>query len=237
MLNKSVVRIALCLTILMLVGVTALVAGSKKNFELSADGRRITALHAPSHITPQDPNADAGLTTIAGNLSLYPYGTYFCCYGNTLAEGPPNFPFTTWVAIPFTPTANATITRVKVPIAYYDSTQPAFDVSIDNDDNGLPGTVIKGWQTNALFEYGECCTIEVVNDAAGIPVTAGTQYWIAVTTSSKTDFFGAWPFNSTDMRSLPIAGYCAGSSTYCGANSGKWVLGTEVQPAYGIFGH
>jgi len=196
------------------------------------------ALKAPSHVTPWDSNSDAALKTIGGNLSTYPFGIYFCCFGNTLAQGPPSFLFTSWVAVAFTPTADATVTRVEVPVGTYSTSDTDFLVSLDADSNGIPGTTLKKWNASTTFEYGACCVLQVENDAAGIPVKAGTQYWIAVTTNSKHDFFGGWPFNSTDMRPHTIAGYCKGPSQYCGTvNNGKWVAGLEVVPAFGVFGH
>jgi hypothetical protein len=238
MVKKSLVRIILCLTVLILVGAAALAVGSKQDFMLSKDGRKITALNPSSHITARDPSSDAKLTTIAGNLSTYPFATYFCCYGNTLAEGPPSFLFTTWVAIPFTPSADATITRVEVPIFTYSQADPNFLVSIDNDANGVPGKAIKTWKATAGYPYGSCCTLDVENDTAGIPVTSGTQYWFAITTSAKHDFFGAWPFNSTDMRAHTVGSYCKGDSTYCGTvNNGKWVTVQELLPAFAVLGH
>jgi len=89
--------------------------------------------------------------------------------------------------------------------------------------------------------YGTCCTLDVGNDKTGIALTGGTQYWIAVTTSSKTTFAGGWAFNSTDMRGgYPIASYCKGPSTYCGTtDNGKWVAGLsgDPLPAYAILGN
>jgi len=226
------------LTVLILVGAAALAVGSKQDFMLSPDGKRITALNPSSHFTARNPASDAKLTTIAGNLSDYPFGTYFCCYGNTLAEGPPSFLFTTWVAIAFTPSANATITRVEVPVFTYAQSEPNFLVNIDSDASGVPGKALKTWHATAGYPYGSCCTLDVENDATGIPVTAGTQYWVAITTSAKHDFFGAWPFNSTDNRLHTIGSYCKGSTTYCGTtNNGKWVAVQSLQPGYAVLGH
>src|SRR6202789_3504959 len=99
MVKSPLVRILLCLAVLALIGVTALALGSKSKFVTSSDGRLAIATKGPSFVTPRNPKSDAGLKTIAGNLSTYPYGTYFCCFGNTIAqEGSNGFPFTTWVA-------------------------------------------------------------------------------------------------------------------------------------------
>ncbi|MGA8490512.1 MAG: choice-of-anchor R domain-containing protein [Terriglobales bacterium] len=240
MVKSPLVRVILCLAVLALIGVTALALGTKSNFITTKDGRLAIATKAPSVIIPYDALHDAGLKTIAGNLSTYPYGTFFCCFGNTIAqEGSYGFPFTTWVAIPFTPTANATVTRIEASVGTFENPSE-FELSLREDNNGLPGKVLKSVHIKNPSQYGACCTLDVGNDTAGIPVTKGTQYWIAATTRSKDVFEGGWAFNSTDMRSHPIASYCKGSSTYCGTtNNGKWVAGMsgDPLPAYAILGN
>jgi hemolysin-activating ACP:hemolysin acyltransferase len=79
----------------------------------------------------------------------------------------------------------------------------------------------------------------IANDAAGIPVTSGTQYWVVVKTNDTKHptFFGAWAFNSTDMRGHTIASWCNSTGGQCGSNNGKWVLFTgALQPAYAVKG-
>jgi hypothetical protein len=239
MTRKPVVLTVVGIAVLALVGVAALAAaGTNKGYVISDDGRTVTATKMPSFITPA--RRDAKLNTIAGNLSTYPFGTFFCCFGNTIAqEGSGNFPFTTWVAIPFTPSANATVTRIEASVGTFGGTSE-FELSIREDKAGLPGKPIKSFHITSPPTYGACCTLDVGNDKAGIPVTAGTQYWIAATTTSKDVFEGGWAFNSTDMRSYPIASYCSGPSTYCGTtNNGKWVAGQsgDPLPGYAILGN
>jgi len=240
MVKSPLARVVLCLAVLMLIGVTALALGTKQNFITSNDGRTAIATKGPSVVTPRDPRSDAGLKTIAGNLSTYPFGTFFCCFGNTIAAGPPNFPFQYWVAIPFTPTADATVTRVEASVGTFGGADAgAFQIQLLADNSNSPGSPIKTFDIKTESTYGSCCTLDVGNDKAGIPVTKGTQYWVAVTTSKKqTAFAGGWAFNSTDMRSHEIAGWCEGSSTYCGSNSGKWVVGQsgDPLPAYAVLG-
>jgi hypothetical protein len=238
--KSPLARILLCLAVLALIGVTALALGTKQNFITTNNGRIAIATKGPSAVTPRDINSNAGLKTIAGNLSTYRFGTFFCCFGNTIAqEGSYKFPFTTWVAIPFTPKANATVTRIEASVGTYENPSE-FELSIREDNNGVPGKALKSFHITAPPTYGACCTLDVGNDKAGIPVTRGTQYWIAATTTTKDVFFGGWAFNSTDMRSHPIASYCKGPSTYCGtADNGKWVAGMsgDPLPAYAVLGN
>jgi hypothetical protein len=230
-------RLACSLICFALVASLAAVAADDTGITLSADGRTVIA-KAPSKITLA-PN-DSKLSTIAGNLSIYPYGVFFCCFGNTIAEGGTNFPFQTWVAIPFTPAANATITRIEASVGAFSGILSGFELSIRADNSGKPGKVIKSFHIAKPPTYGQCCVLDVGNDTAGIPVKAKTQYWIAATTTSKdTEFLGGWAFNSTDMRSHTIASWCKGSSQYCGSNSGKWVVGMsgDPLPAFAVLGH
>jgi len=238
-MKKPVVLTAICITLLLLVGFAALAVTSKADYVFSKDGRTVTATRGPQAVTPAV--RDTKLKTIAGNLSIYPYGVFFCCFGNTIAAGPPNFPFQYWVAIPFTPTADANVTRMEVSVGTFGGADSGpFQIQLLADNNNSPGSPIKTFDVKTEPQYGACCTLDVGNDKAGIPVKEGTQYWIAVTTSSKqTAFAGGWAFNSTDMRSYEIAGWCEGSSTYCGNNSGKWVVGMsgDPLPAYAVLGN
>jgi hypothetical protein len=66
--------------------------------------------------------------------------------------------------------------------------------------------LIKKWPATGLGAFGACCQIEV-NKAKDVHVTAGTPYWVAVTTDgADSDTWAAWPFNSTDqINPVPIA--------------------------------
>lgn len=241
MVKTPLARVLLCLAVLALVGVTALALGTKPNYTLTNNGRNAVATKGPSIITPSNPNSDAGLTVIAGNLSHYPYGTFFCCFGNTISGGGSNFLSTQfWEAIPFTPTADATVTRVRVSVGTFGGSDAgAFQIQILADNNNSPGTAIKTFTISTEPTYGSCCVTDVGFDKAGIPVKAGTQYWIAVTTAKKqTSFAGGWAFNSTDMRSHEIASYCAPTDTYCG-NGGVWSVGQsgDPVPGYAVLGN
>ncbi len=223
--------------VLTLIALTAL-ATSPNPYTFSQNGRTVMA-NAPGSIKPS--NHDTKLKTIAGNLSTYPYGVFFCCFGNTISGGGSDFLSTQfWVAIPFTPTADATVTRVEVSVGTFGGSDAgAFQIQLLADDNNSPGKPIKTFTISSEPTYGSCCTLDVGNDKAGIPVTKGTQYWIAVTTSKKqTTLAGGWAFNSTDMRSHEIASWCSPTDTYCG-DGGVWVVGQsgDPLPGYAILGN
>ena len=105
-------HIVLCLIVLTLAGVAALAVGPKRNIVTSADGRMAIATKAPSVVTPAV-REDAGLTTIAGNLSDFPFGIFFCCYGNTITGSGSSLGFELWEAIPFTPSSNISVKKTS----------------------------------------------------------------------------------------------------------------------------
>jgi hypothetical protein len=233
---KKKLVLAVCCFALVAIASLVLLASSKNGeFVFSPDGRFVMATHAPSHITPA-PQEDAGLKTIFSNLSNYPYATYFSVWGNTIAQGGSNFPFQAWEAIAFTPSANATVTKIEVAAGRQGGGSTGFEVGIYNDANGVPGKAIKSFHVSKLPTYGLCCDVATVNCKAGIPVSAGKQYWIAVTTTPQDVDIYAWPFNSSDMRAKLSAFWCKGPKTYCGNNSGKWVSYDYVQLGLAVFG-
>jgi hypothetical protein len=229
-------RIALSVSSLVLFASLNLAALGQNQYVFSPDLKSVRATQAPTHITPA-PKEDAALTTIAGNFSRYPEATYFSVWGNTIAQGGENFPFQVWEAIPFTPTADATVTKLEVSAGRQGGGTAGFELGLYNDAGGVPGTVIKSEHVTNLPAYGECCAVAEADDPAGIPVTAGTQYWVVVsTTAADTDIY-AWAFNSTNMTATLAAEWCQGSSTYCGENSGKWTAYQYVQLGFNVLGH
>ena len=233
MKNKLALSIS-CLAVLVLASL-ALFASNHNGIILSQDGRQMIATQPPSHVTPAVED-DAKLSVISGNLSTYKYATYFCCFGYTIAGPNSDLGFTSWVAVPFTPSSNMTVNKVEVSVGYYTQNVP-LTLSVNEDSSGLPGKAIQSWNVKVPFPYGDCCTLVSASSKTGVPVTGGTQYWLVVGTSSKnTTFFGGWADNSTDMRPHTVAGYCKSSGTQCGSENGKWYRVQIVMPAYAVLG-
>jgi hypothetical protein len=98
-------------------------------------------------------------------------------------------------------------------------------LSLNNDDGtGKPGKVIAKWKVTGMPNFGACCSVET-KSSAGIPVMAGTQYWLVVSTEKKSDVWAAW--NSDDTKQLlteaiPQAYYCHSTTGYCGTFNGVW---------------
>jgi hypothetical protein len=228
MLKSPLARVLLCLAILALIGVTALALGNKQGIVTTNDGRQVIATKGPSKFTPTDPNSDAGLTKIAGNLSDYPFGVYFCCYGNTIAGPNAGFGHTYWAAMGFTPRADATVLRVKASVGFVVGVNEVV-LGLYEDSNGIPGTPLfaKPTKTGAMGNFGSCCVLAVVN--TDVSIKAGKPYWVVVSTNTKSaTTFAAWAFNSTDQRQNVnrVAGYV----------DGTWNAGTGLQAGFEVRG-
>jgi hypothetical protein len=227
MVRKPAVRIVLVLSVLTLAGIVALAAGGHHGIVTSQDGRMAIAQHGPSHVTPWK-DSNVGLTTIAGNLSLYPNGVFFCCYGYTIS-GPTSFLGSAyWVGVPFTPSANYKVTKVEVSVGWGGAGTNGVTVSLNADAGGIPGAALASLNATNLSSYGGCCTLVVASGPGGIPVAQGTQYWVVVSTNNSTqDTFDAWAFNSTDMRAFPLASY---------STANGWGAGQGLLPGYRVSG-
>jgi hypothetical protein len=130
---------------------------------------------------------DAGLATIFSNLgkSKDAYdGT-----GGWIAAGPKDT-YTNQqqdVAIPFTPASNATVNRIKFPFQYYGYGANAGTIALASDASGLPGAILATHDLKNLPVFGVgCCKLTFWTLKTGVPVTAGTQYWIIATTDKKS---------------------------------------------------
>jgi hypothetical protein len=211
----------------------ALVAAGGDKFTFSSDLRTVTAKNAPSKVTPAPAN-DEGLSVIAGNFSSYSNATYFSIFGNTIDQGVNGYPFLIWQAEAFTPAADATVKEIQVGMGDLDSGEGSIEISLYDDASGVPGTSLKSVSVKDVQDYGQCCAPTTAKLGSGIPVTAGTQYWVVVSTTKKdTDIYG-WNFNTTDMSPQLAASYCV-STKYCNV-SGQWVAYTYTQNAFQVLG-
>jgi len=220
--KKSLIGLMLCLTVLAFT-MTAM-AASKDGIFLSKDGRKTINTNDPSKGQPYVEN-NAGLTTIFDNLAhKYPDGVYWCCAGMTI-NGPGNGSPEWWQAAAFTPSANLKVTRIEVALQYIAGTYTHVLLSLNNDDGtGRPGTAIEEWKVTGMPPSASCCKV-ATKSSAGIPVTAGTQYWVVVKTENKSDVWATWNSNDTkqlDTEAIPQAQYCKSKGPYCGGNSGVW---------------
>lgn len=145
--------------------------------------------------------------------------------GPNAAGGGPQF-----IAMPFTPKANATVTQAQVAVQWNSSGANQINLSVYSDSSGAPGTLIGGPVTvTNLPTYSTCCALTIGGFSPGVSVLAGTQYWIVADTplsGQGSDFAGVWDF-------VPPA------KTTVGANEGgSWFSfqASISEPAGAVYG-
>lgn len=199
MLQIRVVPKAVLAAVLTLAGSTALAAGQEP---VTVRMNGITMLAGPA-IRPftQPPAQEPGFVAIFDNLlpkKTYPDGTYFCCLATAIA-GPDNgYDPQQWWAEAFTPSINATVTKIEVAITYMLGTN-GVNIGLYSDANGVPGTALVSQDVSNLPSFGGCCATMALKDKEGIAVAAGTQYWVVLSTdSNNASFLGSWNYNTSD---------------------------------------
>jgi len=224
------------LGVIVLATAVSTLAADHSNLILTAKG--VIVKHPSKVITPGVPY-DPSLKTIAGTLSDYPYGVFFCCDGyyitglTNLLNVVPEY----WQAVPFTPAANMTVREVEASVLWAEGTN-AVVMSLNHDSGGLPGTSIHTWNVKNLAIIGSCCQLATGKSKTGIAVKKGTQYWLVVgTNSNDSNIFAAWEINSTDMRLHPFASYCDDSKQgNCNGTSGQWTAVSALLPGFAVLG-
>lgn len=220
---KRTIRISLlCLAVF--VSLTAL-AAEKNGIVTSKDGM-ITIAPKAGNRTDTRLLPPPGQSFIYNDISSYPLGRYWCCTGYTIS-GPTSVIGQTFAdGMPFTPAANMTVTEVVVAVGYVTGTN-AVTVTLNDDDNGLPGTAIATFQATNLPGFGGCCTYSI-KQLPGVSVTGGTQYWIVVQPGAN-DTWAAWTENDTNETLQPFAFYSS--------QNGGWTATEGDIAAYAILGH
>lgn len=202
-MRTSIVTSLLHLALLLIFSLTTM-AADKNQISVSKDGRETRASKPAAQFTPLRTDPFSGLTILYDNGSKYALGVYWCCNGWTISGTGSQLDYQAAEAMPFTPSVNATVTRIGVAISYI-SGDNEVAVSLNADSGGLPGASLGSFTLSNLPGLGECCTTEVEN-ITGVPVTAGTPYWIVVQTTTPSDTtWAAWNENDTNQTTQPFA--------------------------------
>jgi len=195
-----------------------LILGSATVFAQTVTGSQVvytekSAVHVPAQEVP------AGLKVIYSDL-----GTKTDSFNDSngwLIAGP-NSTFAQsslpeYVAMAFTPKADASVTQVEVAVMYIGSGANQVNLSIYQDSgSGYPGTLLAGPVTvTNLTEAGTCCTLTIASFTP-VAVSAGTQYWVTADTpltGTGSDFEGVWNWDVKNMGD-----YSNGTPSY------TWIL-------------
>jgi len=172
----------ICLGVVSIAAVGLRASGSEDGAVISFKGRVNWALatRPSSDVQMLDPNP-AKLVTIFSNLGK-PGNLYEDNVSWDVA-GPDSGVQEQWVAMPFTPNFDATVTQISVAVEHNTGSPNSFVLSLNADSGGLPGPVTRRWLVKNPPKYGTCCILDVVKDAKGLQVKKGTQYWVVAKTN------------------------------------------------------
>jgi len=140
---------------------------------------------------------NAKLKTIYSNL-----GSKTDTYDDTggwAVDGPKSAEGKEWIAMPFTPKANATVTQIQIAVHYDGLGTNGFNLVLAADDYGLPGKTLHSWDLKNLPYRGTCCKLETAKYAEGVKLTKGKQYWVVARTDSKSaEAVDGWSYTWND---------------------------------------
>jgi hypothetical protein len=191
-------------------------------------GKPINFVHG--NATPNVPAAprSPALHAIYENFAnLYPQGEYNASTGAALS-GPNTLHGQIWLAASFIAAKSVTLKEIDVAAEFINGAKNLVSVGLYADAAGVPGTAI--WSTNtALPTFPSCCTMVALTDKAGAPLTAGTRYWIGITTlSNASDTSAAWNIAVKNQVKPDLAAQNRGTG---------WQAGNAVPSfAFGVYG-
>jgi hypothetical protein len=164
--------------------------------------KRMTTATTPLHgVVPYKARVKPDLSPIVDNLAhAYPDGTYFGGEGYTVSGPASAAGGQVSLAVAFTPSTAVRVKQVALGIGYVTGTKNGVVASINEDDNGLPGSAIASFRVDNLPIFGTCCVVATQQNGKGASLDAGTQYWLVVRANhSESDEWAAWNLNDTEQ--------------------------------------
>lgn len=146
---------------------------------------------------------------------------YNCCVGWAVAAAGAGVGFESSLAMPFTPATDTTLKKVHLALGWLSGAN-LVDVFLQEDADGLPGRVVKQLELDTLYNFGDCCTTEVLR-GKGPLLKGGQTYWIAVRATADT--YAAWNQSNTGASGTVAYDPGTGWTTFVGAQGGFAVIG------------
>ncbi len=131
-----------------------------------------------------------------------------------------------WIAYPITPKKNTTITEIVEAVGYVTGTD-SVTIALMSDNGGAPGAILQQKTVKNLETFGQCCTVAVDKLKTGVPVTAGTTYWVGAILPSKkqANTWDAFNFSTVNTSNVPFAFY-----------NGTWNLTSGPYVGFAVYG-
>jgi len=127
----------------------------------------------------------------------------------------------------FTPASDAFLTSITVGTAMETPAggTKSIVLSLDSDQNGVPGQALETWTLDNLPFVFPCCQVQTVVASKTISLVAGTQYWL-VAAPGGADTWAFWGANSQG-----VMGQVAANS-----NGSAFFTFTDTLPAFDVEG-
>jgi len=158
-----------------------------------AQGARMEHAKAPSRFVAPAQSLPAGIKIIFSNLGPSPTDEYNDSYGyDILGVSNGLGASEQWIAIPFTPAANATVTALAGAIGWMSGTKDVV-LNLYSDNGGVPGAVLASGESSNIPDFDTCCQLVEVRVTA-TSITKGTQYWVGASADdvNAPDFEGVF---------------------------------------------
>ena len=159
-------------------------------------------------------------TVIYSNFNSDQSDLYDCCNGYTVRGESVGLGYQR-MAMPFTPATDTHLRRVFLAISHAGGIN-RIDATLQEDDNGLPGNVIRAIKVEGFPELGTCCDTESI-PGKSLPLQAGKTYWIVATPKDLSAL--AW--NNTNTGDEGNGAFDTGSG---------WQTFTGMQSAFAVIG-
>jgi len=214
----------ICLGMLVFANLAVWAQASKDGVIAINGGRNTLLLRAPSQIfTPAVPPSSK-LITIYSNLGR-DKNVYNAIAGDGILGPDAGQPWPQSVGCGFRPKADHIVTEIQVGATHVQGTNTLV-VSLNQDNNGIPGKVLHTWHFSGLPVFGSCCTLQTARYAQGIKVRKGKLYWVVLSPQKKfTDTYDVWNNNFSGLQ-----------GTFSNNMGSGWNSSYQVLGAFGIFG-
>jgi len=187
-------------------------------------GRNTILMRAPSEPIVPAVRPSANLVEIYSNLGKGSK-VYNAISGYGILGVDAGQPWPEWVGCGFRPKADHTVTEIQVGATYDQGTNTLL-VSLNEDNNGIPGKALHTWHFSNLPVFGQCCTLQTAKYAKGIPVKKGKLYWVVLRPQHQfKDTYDVWNNN-----------FAGTQGTFSNNIGSGWASSYQVLGAFGVFG-
>lgn len=117
------------------------------------------------------------------------------------------------IASAFTAMASGSVTEIDLGVAYVTGTN-SFMAALYTDNNGALGTQLGLWTNlSSSQNFGGCCGLVSITDISGITLTAGQQYFLAVSpTNPNGTNWEAWYYNNQNAMDDQLVSHDGGAT-------------------------